>query len=285
MHLASIAWQALASAQAPVRLLNNPRTLLRRQALLRTLHGAGANPFAVHTGDQAAGRVRFPAFVRRPDEHDGSLSPLLHTQQELDAALRQLQLQHGLPPQRLLVVEFCNTADSDGVYRKYAAFIVGDQIIPRHLMSSRNWIVKHADIATPDQQAEESAYLSGNPHAQQLRDIFAIANVDFGRIDYGMHAGKLVIWEINTNPMLGLDPCKIAPHRLAMQAAFFKRLNEAMAGLGGESPQQPIPWSIPAALRQQLGLTRRRRAMRRVGRMLQRLGRLPPWRQALQAAT
>ena len=41
-----------------------------------------------------------------------------------------------------------------------------------------------------------------NPHEAELRAIFKLARIDYGRIDYGIKDGQIQVWEINTNPML-----------------------------------------------------------------------------------
>lgn len=46
-------------------------------------------------------------------------------------------------------------------------------------------------------------YVLGNPHEAAPRRIFALAGVDYGRIDYGVRGETLQVWEINTNPTLG----------------------------------------------------------------------------------
>ena len=43
---------------------------------------------------------------------------------------------------------------------------------------------------------------------KQLREIFDLAQIEYGRIDYGMLDGKVQCWEINTNPGLALAPKK-----------------------------------------------------------------------------
>ena len=285
MELARVVWNALAQSGRPLRQLNDPAKVLRREALLATLHRNGVNPFAVHRADQALGRVHYPAFVRRPDEHDGNLTPLLQNDGELAGALAKLRNERGFSPERLLVVEFCDTGDASGVYRKYAAFVVGDRIIPRHLFLSRNWMIKNADLVDAESAAEESAYLAKNPHEEQLRVIFALAGVNFGRIDYGVRDGKLVVWEINTNPMMGVDPAKLAPVRLAGQSTFFKKFNDAMVALDVARGAPDVAMAVPASLRRALGVTGRTRALRNMGRILGRLGQMPPWRAAIEAAS
>jgi hypothetical protein len=50
---------------------------------------------------------------------------------------------------------------------------------------------------------EELDYVTQNPHEQQLAKIFALAQVDYGRIDYSLKDGRVQTWEINLNPTIG----------------------------------------------------------------------------------
>jgi hypothetical protein len=113
--------------------------------------------------------------------------------------LKYLRLQgHRLSD--LLVVEFCNTADAAGVFRKYSAFVVGEQILPRHLIFGRHWNLKKPDLNSEDLSREQLEYLETNPHESFLRDIFRLAHVDYGRIDYSLAGDVPQVWEINTHP-------------------------------------------------------------------------------------
>ena len=76
------------------------------------------------------------------------------------------------------------------------------RILPRHLFFSRHWVVKDWSVLTDDLLREELEYLATNPHERQLREIFAAARIEYGRIDYSLRDGEMQVWEINTNPTL-----------------------------------------------------------------------------------
>ena len=87
----------------------------------------------------------------------------------------------------LLVVEFCDTKDEHGVYRKYSAYKIGDRVLPRYLECSRDWMVKWDwRIFDRVRADEETRYLETDPHEAWIREIFALARIDYGRIDYGV---------------------------------------------------------------------------------------------------
>lgn len=186
-----------------VRILNRPGRTLRRYELLTELSRLGYNDHrAVRAGDDLGG-LRYPVFLRGERTHDGALSPLLHDASEVDAWIGRL-LVIGRKLDELLAIEFNDTADANGVYRKYAAFIIGDRILPRSLDYGRDWMLKRQGTEyTRETLAEELEYVRTNPHEPQLREIFAIAGVDYGRIDYAVKNGRVQTWEINLHPTLG----------------------------------------------------------------------------------
>jgi hypothetical protein len=201
LQIARQVWNELSSAGSRVCLLNNPARVLRRYELLSKLYEAGVNRFRAIRASDSLELLRFPVFLRREDEHTGSLTCLLHSREELDRALRYVRLQ-GHPLGNLLVVEFCNTADAAGVFRKYSAFVVGNEILPRHVLFSRNWLVKEPDLVDEKFAQEQLEFLEGNPHAPWLREIFRLAAIDYGRIDYTLLGNDPQVWEINTNPTI-----------------------------------------------------------------------------------
>jgi hypothetical protein len=199
-------WQQLQARGC--RLLNHPTRSLRRYDLLRLLEQQGGNRFRARRLSEGVEPRRYPVFVRRENDHKGSRSPLLHDASALRTEVERL-CADGEDPRELLVTEFCDTADADGVYRKYAAFAIGDAILPRHLFFRRDWQVKRNQLADEAFIDEELKYMETNPHERRLREIFTAAHISYGRIDYALLDGEIQVWEINTNPVIafpGRDP-------------------------------------------------------------------------------
>lgn len=191
--------------------LNHPLRTLRRYDLLRALHATGQNRFAARrAGEAPASAHRFPVFVRGEHDHDGSRTELLHTPDELDAALAALAAAGHRDDN--LVVEFLDTANRSRTYRKYGAFIVGDRVVARHLFLGDAWQLKGPQRTDDAALEEEWTYLSANPHADEIRAIAAAAGIRYGRIDYALLDDTIQTWEFNTNPWIAgmLAP---APHR------------------------------------------------------------------------
>jgi hypothetical protein len=163
------------------------------------------------------------------------MSPLIADQQELDAALAAMR-HEGQWPGDKMITEYIDVSDADGVFRKYATFRVGDRLIPRQIMAAKQWIVKKPEFDSPELAAEEAAYIRDNPHRDLLMRVFEAARIDYGRIDYTVHDGKLRIFEINSNPSI-IGPRSTAqimdPNSLRGSAlrTAIDRYIEAMAAL------------------------------------------------------
>jgi len=77
--------EQLSRAESKFRVLNHPAHALRRYDALNKLYAEGVNSFrAVRACDPLEG-IRFPGFLRRGDDHCGSLTPLLRDQAALKA--------------------------------------------------------------------------------------------------------------------------------------------------------------------------------------------------------
>jgi hypothetical protein len=227
-----------------VRIFNDPQRVLRRFDLHAELSRLGKNTFRSFRANGDLSAVRFPVFIRSEGAHDGALSPLLHSSTGVDTWIGRI-LALGRTIDDLLVVEFCDTADAGGSYRKYAAFNVDGCIVPRSLNLGRNWVLKFAGNDFSMAMArEELEYVQQNPHEQELRELFAIANIDYGRIDYSLLDGRVQTWEININPTIGrglrpssrtIDP-ELHHVREATKQTFYGRFNAAWAAVAAATP-------------------------------------------------
>lgn len=183
------------------RVLNNPTSSLPRLPLLRALRERGINRSDAYAAGELPDSTRFPVFLREAYGTRQDQPPLLRNREEYRKAYAT-----ETPRNRLIAIEYCDTADAAGIYRKYGAFVIGRRIVPRHLFFSRQWLVKVANLTGPEQLAEELAYLESNPHAEQLYEICRLADIGYGRIDYAFHQDRPQIWEINTTPTIAHPP-------------------------------------------------------------------------------
>lgn len=245
------------AAQEGVRFLNHPTRSLQRFALLEELNRRGCNEFRAVPATADLRSLRYPVFVRDESAHDGALSPLLSSPAAVQGAIGKAILQ-GRSARHLLVVEFCDTADRDGYYRKYSSFIVGDRILPRMFNYSRSWMLKFQGSEFSRSMVEEERdYVLGNPHAAALREVFGIAGVQYGRIDYAMKDGRLQTWEINLNPTIGRGlrpssgniPAELDAIRKPLKEHFYRGFREAWEAVDVDARcDDPIDVAIEPAI-------------------------------------
>ncbi len=222
------------------RLFNHPIRAMGRYDLLTTLARDGINDFRAFRIDELPRDLRFPVFLRIESDHWGSRTPLIETWRELDAWLVKAALGDG-NPERLLVIEFCDTSDRYGLYRKFSAFCIDGDIVPRHVHFSRNWMLKMADLATPETLEEERRYMDDVPLKNEIRAIFRLANIDYGRIDYSFQDGRIQVWEINTNPTFTIPEAEYPPAVLPTQKRFSALMVEALKRIDStETGQVPF---------------------------------------------
>jgi len=239
--------------------LNDPVRSMRRYELLRTMYERGINRTNVyHVTEQREPRS-YPVFVRGENDHNGSQSDLLNNRDELHAAIGQMTLR-GINREQLIITEFCDTRDASAVYRKYSAFVVRGIVIPRHVFFGRAWMLKAPDLLDQEHLDEEYAYHLANPHEDQLRTIFAAARIDYGRIDYGVEAGHIRVWEINTNPMISTPYDAQIGCRARIQERFAPAFNQSLKELASSAPadnQRVILPPLPVAPRAKRSIWRR----------------------------
>lgn len=226
-----------------VRRLNRPADWLSRRELLARLHAEGINPFRAFGLAELPADLRYPVFLRMENDHKGAQGGLLNDRTELDAAVNRLR-KRGKHPRDMLVVEFSETIDEKGRYRKYAAFCVGRHIIPRHVFFGPAWMLKTPVFVGEAELEEEWAYVQANPHAAQIREVFALAGVEYGRMDYAVVGDRIQVWEINTNPMIATPDDPTHGLRAQTSQLFAQRLEAAWASIDSSEGGSAVP--LPA---------------------------------------
>jgi hypothetical protein len=182
---------------------------------------------------------------------------LLDTPAEVRDALGA-ELLNGRSLNDLMVVEFHSTADAQGIFRKYAAYSVGGRIHGRSLNAGRQWMLKlETSDFTRELVMEDQRYVMDNPHQEQLAQIFAFANIDYGQIDYSVKDGRIQTWEINVNPTIGrgvkpgggFGPTDLAPIRSETREFFFANFRKAWMDLDSTpTDTQPVDVAFDPAI-------------------------------------
>lgn len=208
---------------------NNPAKVKTRYALLRALHAAGLNDFNVHRADEAGNVTRFPVFLRKIYGHREPVSGLLQSREELLNKI-ETAVAGGTPLENLLVTEFVGEPVRPGLYRKLSAFRIGQAIVPHISVHDNSWLVKYGKtgIAGEELYREELTLLQTNPFADHLKKVFDLAQIEYGRVDFGFYQDRLQVYEINTNPALEAPLTHPSPVRLQSLKLVWKNYLQAL---------------------------------------------------------
>jgi len=225
LRLAAEVAQLLSAAGTRFKGLNHPARAASRYELLVRLRAAGLNRFRAWRAEDGIPPARLPVFIRNDGDHGLPLTRLLDTPALLRQAYEELD-ELGIPKRGLLVVEYEAEPIAPGIFRKYAAYRFGDNIVADHMVHDVQWNAKfgNPEAWTDGRYREELAYVRTNPHHDHLMRAFRIAGIDYGRADYGLVGGALQIWEINTNPTIPAgNPATLPPQRA--EAAILSKEN------------------------------------------------------------
>ena len=262
----------LAERVPEARILNHPGEVLERFPLLRAWHAAGLNDYDAVRLEDGGRPARYPAFIRFEQEFAGPETAILEDEAAFDAALADLA-RRGKPLRGRIAVGFMARPDENGFFRKYGAFRIGDAIVPQHLLTNRNWVVKspgrHGHEAA--YEALELAWIRDNPHKDELLRAFDIARIRYGRMDYTVIDGRLQFYEINTN---ATPPnFTMGGGRAERRGIIRKGFEEAFAAI--DTPIRStgrLPFTVPSRNRHVLLAPRRGLAGSLVRRSVHALG-------------
>ena len=193
--------QHLSQAGSAYQVLNNPGRVKNRYELLRLLFKEKINRFNVYLITECEMPSRYPVFIRRIHDHKPPLSDLLHNHHELVNALKELRDQNE-PDEGLMITEYCAEPVMGNLFQKHSSFRVGDRVFYYHTMVDETWLVKFGmKKPYPEELCKDDLQnVISNAYVDQLRRAFDLANIEYGRADFGIVNGEVQIYEINTNP-------------------------------------------------------------------------------------
>jgi len=158
-------------------------------------HGLCPKHQRIKLGDKV--ELSWPVLVRASKKmSQGMMIYQAGTQREVDQLLQSC-------PDLDLAVEYVDVRSEDGLYRKYRSYVVGDSIIPRQVMISRDWKVtlqSTVGFFNSGSPEENKRFLS-DPDPERdalLLKAAKLVGLDAGAIDFSFRSdGSLVVWEIN----------------------------------------------------------------------------------------
>lgn len=238
-----------------IRLLNHPEQSLRRFQLLDALAATGQNTFRAFRPGALPPDLRFPVFLRREAGAQAAPPDLLPDRASLQNALAQ-NITEGARDDDWIVAEYAAEPEADGYFRKYGAYRIGDTVFAQHCFIAPSWFVKRPPSRMNElHRLEHREYVRHNPHVEWIRQMFDLADIDYGRIDYGRIAGRWQVYEINTNPtVLGSPQTRFDPDL----QPYADRWAEAVLAL--DPADRPAMGADPAIDRIQRRILLRQRA-------------------------
>lgn len=221
--------------------MNDPARVCQRGELLFRLHKAGINGFRAYPASLDPEPSRFPVFLKSVSGHAQDLDMLLASQAELDGQLGRLR-EAGFPLTHMLVIEFANRPHRDNIYRRHTIFRIGETMAPGNPVTEASPFVKYGDIslASDEDLARSTEELKRNPHAELMRRAFGIAGIEYGRADFGFDGESPAVYEINTNPTIGLRVVGATGAYKEAIAHSMRLVAEAVNELDGEDRLAPL---------------------------------------------
>ena len=198
----------------PARVVNHPDAIQRstrdqvakQLAGIEGLHVPRAVRFRASKPEVALRAIEkaglsYPVIVREAGTHTGRIVGCFSQADDLRAAL-QKGGDH-------IATEFVDFRSSDGFYRKYRVFFIGEHIIIRHLLASDHWNIHARDrqrfmLGQPQLIDEERSLFEDpeNSFPPEVADILKAVRdrmgLDFFGMDFGFGPdGRLVLFEAN----------------------------------------------------------------------------------------
>lgn len=239
LELAARAYRSLKSAGLTV--LNDPAIACQRLTLLRRLRERGFNRFAAWSVEAGEWPDCYPVFLRAQSAHRGSFSGLLADRAALEAAIKE-RIDRGVPRHELIAVEYCAEPLREGLFRKLASYRVGAVMVAALCVHQSNWVAKDGEIGIAGQECYDDEYriIEEDRHCAEVRPAFEIGEIEFGRADFGLVGGRPQIYEINTNPTIGILKQHPFPIRIKADKLFQAKFAAALARIDSPAGGNPV---------------------------------------------
>ena len=270
-------WDFLKRSYSELILYNDPNRVIVRHELLTELSNRGMNKFRSFKLNDDLSGLNYPVFIRSKFEHSGNLTNLIYSYDDLIKEIRRLIFPRNIYRKKdLLIIEFYDSKDSSGIYRKHAAYRINRVLIPRALGFSTHWMVKSGIFTNNlDHFLEKLKFVQSELENTELNSVFDIAGIDYGRIDFVFTDQNFQVWEINTNPMIEGWLYKMTEYRKERslenikineeaKRTFFVRFNEQVLTLLTRNAiiVSPVPFLLLVQLKIAIYLARTRQELR-----------------------
>ena len=182
--------------------------------------------------------LTYPLILRRNAVHRGIDVFLARNPGEARAIIEDRLAEASQPNSKTkplnLAIEFIDRKHGDGKYRKFRSFVVGDRVLPRHLLISEHWLVNfwssRSDVQTISENRQFHAYGDRDP-ALLVRAARAL-KADVVALDYDVTPdGDYLFFEGNRHFSMVGDDGYVTPkfyEATGRSAAEHRRDDEAL---------------------------------------------------------
>ena len=224
------------------RVLNDPARIPSRYGLLRRLHDNGINDFTAYRVEEGVVPRRWPVLLRSEGDHDPPFRELFHSWDEVKHAIDGA-VTAGMPLASLLMVEYAAEPVRPNLFRRLSVYRVGDVWFGATCVHEGTWLVKGGvlGIATPELYDDELRIVRDNPFRAAVEPAFALAEIEYGRIDFGLVGGKVQIYEINSNPTISFPTEHPSPARVESYRIYRQNFLDALIAIDSPEEASPMP--------------------------------------------
>ncbi len=182
--------------------------------------------------------LNYPIITRHAFAHLGATMVLTKSLEEAKELPDKTFQKEGV------AIEFFDYRSDDGFYRKYRCILMGDQVVPRHIISSLDWNI-HSDSRQTERmeehRKEESEFwnreLYEGPELLRAKEVLGL---DYTIADYALDKnGKPFFFEMN--PCFSVVDPRAFKREWAYQLDPIHRYCDAFAGFLYSGFNQFIP--------------------------------------------
>jgi len=198
-----------------IRLVNKPDILSRTSKfeqlnILRNKNFFVAHAFTFNTMNNlnSIDSRFYPLFIRNNDGHDSdnlTMEGPFNTFRDLQQRYIDKSFDDKPHLSGKVAIQYIDTRSSDNMYRRYRAFVCGNNVVTGNLHISKDWYVHGINANYNSSALDEHNFFVSNEYVQFEKDFFTKVNnslgFGFSAIDYGYTKdGRIVVWEVNPHP-------------------------------------------------------------------------------------
>lgn len=173
-------------------------------------------------------QLNYPVILRNELAHLGTTMQLLGGPEDAE------KLPAKAFQSTTIAIEYHEYRSPDGFYRKYRCALVGDRVVPRHVISSHDWNIHSGsrdENRALDHRAEELPFLfEPPPETGELLRAKSMLGLDYAIADYTLGAdGRPFFFELN--PCYNIVNPESFKREWSYQLDAVHRYCEAFAGM------------------------------------------------------